>query len=75
MNCSRNERIEAQVQFRKELLESQKRVNFQNGFDILHGAKRLSALHPNEEPRMKELQQKARHSLQAQTHAIYKIKL
>ena len=43
----RREKIQAQVQFRSEILEFQKRVNYQNEFDRLQSAKRLTALHPN----------------------------
>ena len=53
----RREKIKAQVQFRNELLESQKRVNYQNEFDRLQGAKRLAGLHPNVKSRLKGLQQ------------------
>ena len=35
--------IASSVQFRNDILESQKRVNYQNEFDRLHGAKQLSA--------------------------------
>ena len=48
-------KIEAQDKFR-HLLETQKRVNYQNEFDRLQGAKNLSALHPNVKSRMEELQ-------------------
>ena len=34
----KQEKIKAQVQFRHDLLESQKRVNYQNEFDRLQGA-------------------------------------
>ena len=53
----RREKIKTQVQFRNERLESQKRLNYQNEFDRLQGAKRLAALHPNAKPRVKELKQ------------------
>ena len=42
----KREKIKAQVQFRHDLLESQKRNNYQNGFDRLQGAKKLSGLDP-----------------------------
>ena len=70
----RREKIKAQLQFRSEILESQKRVNYQNEFDRLQGAKRLTALHPNAKPRMKELQNKARQSLKGETHNVYRTK-
>ena len=53
------ENIAAPSQFRHDLLESQQRDNYQHGFDRLHGAKRLPALHPNVNERMKEIQHKA----------------
>ena len=34
----KREKIKAQVQFRHDLLESQKRVNYKNEFDRLQGA-------------------------------------
>ena len=34
------EKVKAQVQFRHDLLESQKRVNYNNEFDRLLGAKK-----------------------------------
>ncbi len=38
----KREKIKAQVQYRHELLESQKRVNYQSEFDRLQGAKNIS---------------------------------
>ena len=72
----RREKIKAQVQFRTEMLESQKRVNYKSELDRLQGAKRLNGLHPHVKSRMKELQQqKARRSLNGgPAHAIYKAK-
>ena len=49
-------------------------INYQNEFDRLQGAKRLTALQPNVKSRMKELQQKARQSLKGETHNMYKTK-
>jgi hypothetical protein len=66
--------IVSSVQFRNELLESQKRVNYQNEFDRLQGAKKLSALDPNVKSRMQELQKKTRQSLKGDTHRIYSTK-
>ena len=57
------EKIKAQVQFRHDLIESQKRVNYKNEFDRLQGAKKLPGLDANTKSRMKELQKKAKHSL------------
>ena len=71
----RGKKIKAQVQFRNEILESQKRVNYKNEFDILQGSKRLTALQPDVKSRMKDLQQKARRSLNGEPpHAIYEAK-
>ena len=36
---AKREKIKAQIEFRHELLESQKRVNYKNEFDRLQGAK------------------------------------
>ena len=65
------EKIKAQIQFRHDLLESQKRVNYQNEFDRLQGAKKLSALDPNVKSRMQELKKKAKQSLNGEpSHRI-----
>ena len=66
--------IASSVQIRNEILETQKRINYQNEFDRLHGAKKLSALDPTAKARMKDLQHKARQSLKGDTHLIYKTK-
>ena len=66
--------IASSVQFRNEVLESQKRVNSHTEFDRLHGAKKLSALDPTAKARMKDLQDKARKSLKGETHIIYSTK-
>ena len=39
----KREKIKAQVQFRHDILESQKRVNYQSELDRLQVAKRLTA--------------------------------
>ena len=66
------EKVKAQVQFRHELLESQKRVNYKNEFDRLRGAKLLPGLDPNTKTRMKELQKKATQPLNGTpSHRIY----
>ena len=57
------ENIKAQVPFRHDLLESQKRVNYKNEFDRLQGAKELPGLDANAKPRMNELHEKAKQSL------------
>ena len=36
----KREKIKAQVQLRHDILESQKRINYQNEFDRLQGAKK-----------------------------------
>ena len=40
----KREKIKAQIEFRHELLESEKRVNYNNEFDRLQGAKKLPGL-------------------------------
>ena len=55
------ENIKAQVQFRHDLLESQKRGNYKNELDRLQGAKKLQGLDANAESRMKELQKRSSH--------------
>ena len=70
------EKVKAQVQFRHDLLESQKRVNYKNEFDRLQGAKRLPGLDANAKSRMKGLQKKAKQSLKGEpSHRIYSTKL
>ena len=66
--------IVSSVQFRNDVLESQKRVNYQNEFDRLQGSKKLSGLNPNVKSRMQELQKKAKQSLKGDTHRIYSTK-
>ena len=51
----KREKIKSQIEFRHDLLESQKRVNYQNEFDRLQGAKKLPALDPHVKGRMQEL--------------------
>ena len=64
LNClKQRENIKAQVQFRHDLLESQKRVTYKHEFDRLQGPKKLPGLDANTKSRMKELQQKAKQSL------------
>jgi len=71
----KREKIKAQVQYRHDLLESQKRVNYQNEFDRLQGAKKLAGLDVNAKSRMQELQKKARQSLKGEpAHRIYSTK-
>ena len=70
---AKREKIKAQIEFRHELLESQKRVNYKNEFDRLQGAKKLPGLDAHAKSRMKELQKKARQSLNGgePSHRIY----
>ena len=71
----KREKIKAQVQFRHDLLETQKRVNYKNEFDRLQGAKKLPGLDAKTKSRMKELQKKARQSLNGEpSHRIYSAK-
>ena len=66
------EKIKAQVQFRHDLLESQKRVNYKNEFDRLQGARKLPGLDANTKSRMKKLQKKVKQSLNGSpSHRIY----
>ena len=72
---AKRENIKAQIEFRHELLESQKRVNYKSEFDRLQGAKRLPGLDANAKSRMKELQKKAKQSLHCTpSHRIYSTK-
>ena len=67
--------IASSVQFRNDLLESQNRINYQNEFDRLQGAKKLAGLDANAKSRMQELQKKARQSLKGEpSHRIYSTK-
>ena len=73
---AKRENIKAQIEFRHELLESQKRVNYKNEFDRLQGAKKTIGLDPQVKSRMQELQKKARQSLNGgePSHRIYSTK-
>ena len=70
------EKIKAQIEFRHELIESQKRINYKNEFDRLQGAKKIIGLDPQVKTRMQELQKKARQSLTGgePSHRIYSTK-
>ena len=71
----KREKIKAQIEFRNDILESQKRVSYKNEFDRLQGAKKISGLDANAKSRMKELQKKAKQSLNgAPSHRIYSAK-
>ena len=68
--------ILSSVEFRNELLESQKRVNYMSEFDGLQGAKKLPGLDANVKSRKKELQKKAKQPLNGgePSHRIYSTK-
>ena len=71
----KRENIKAQIEFRHDLLESQKRVNYKNEFDRLQGAKELPGLDANAKSIMKELQRKAKQSPKGEpSHRIYSTK-
>ena len=77
INCwaTRKKKSKAQIEFRNNILESQKQVNYKNEFDRLQGAKKLSGLDANTITRMKELQKKAKQSLNGTPpHRIYSAK-
>ena len=68
----KREKIQAQIEFRHDLSESQKRVDYKNEFDRLQGAKKLPGLDSNAKSRMKELQKKAKQLLKGEPfHRIY----
>ena len=68
----KREKIKAQIEFRHELLESQKRVNYKSEFDRLQGAKKLPGLDANAKSRTKGLQKKAKQTLNGEpAHRIY----
>ena len=43
----KREKIKAQIEFRNDILESHKRINYKNEFDRLQGAKRMPGLDAN----------------------------
>ena len=63
----KREKIKGQIEFRNDILESQKRVYYQNEFDRLQGAKKLPGLDANRKTRMQELQKKAGKSLSGES--------
>ena len=70
----KRENIKAQVQFRHDLLESQ-RGNYKSEFDRLQGAKNCQGWMPTQSG-MNELQKKAKQSLNGSpSHRIYSTKL
>ena len=71
----KRKKIKGQIELRNDILESQKRVNYQNEFGRLQGAKKLPGLDANTKTRMQELQKKARKSLSGESsHRIYSSK-
>ena len=71
----KREKIKGQIEFRNDILESQKRVNYQNESDRLQGAKKLPGFDINTKTRMKELQKQAKQSLNgAPSHRTYSTK-
>ena len=71
----KREKIKAQIEFRNDVIESQKRVNYKNEFDRLQGSKKIIGLDPQVKTRMKELQKKAKQSLNGiPSHRIYSTK-
>ena len=53
MNCQKKERRLKHIEFRNNILESQKIANYKNEFDRLQGAKKLSGLDTHAKTRMK----------------------
>ena len=43
----KREKIKAQIGFRNNIIESQKRINYTNEFDRLQGARKISGLDAN----------------------------
>ena len=71
----KREKIKAQIEFRNDILEPQKRINNKNESDRLQGAKKLSGLDPHVKTGMQELQKKARQPLNGSpSHRIYSTK-
>ena len=67
----KREKIKSQIQFRHDLLEPQRRINYKNEFDRVQGAKRLPGLDDKAKSRMKGLQKKAKQSLKGEpSHRI-----
>ena len=68
-------KIKGHIEFRNDILESQKRINYQNEFDRLQGAKRPPGLDINTKTRMKQLQKKTKQSLNdTPSYRIYSTK-
>ena len=72
----KREKIKAQIEFINNILEPQKRISYKNEFDRLQGAKKLTGLDANTKTRMKELQNKAKQSLNCTpSHRTYSTKV
>ena len=63
------------VNFRKDALEAQKRINYQMEFERLRGSKPIHGLSTHTKNRMKHLQESARKSLQGELNSIYTTKV
>ena len=59
----KREKIKAQIEFRNNIIEPQKRINYKNEFDRLQGAKKIGGLDANAKTRMTEVQNKAKQLL------------
>jgi len=71
----KRKKIKAHNEFRNNILEPQKRINYKNEFDRLQGAKELSGLDANAKTRMKNIQNKAKQSLNGTpSHRTYSTK-
>ena len=49
----KREKIKAQIGFRNNIIESQKRISYKNEFDRLQGANKISGLDANAKTRVK----------------------
>ena len=68
-------KVKTQVQFRHDILESQKIMNYKNEFDRLQGAEQLPGLDPNTKTIMNELQENTNQSLKGEpSHRSYSTK-
>ena len=64
-----------QIEFRNDIVESQKRINYKSESERLQGAKKIAGLDDKAKTRMKELQNKAKQSLNGTpSHRIYSTK-
>ena len=49
----KRKKVKSQIEFRNNILESQKRINYKNEFDRLQGGKKIAGLGANAKARMK----------------------